>query len=408
MSLDSGPGAAVPARTRLGPVLAIGGITTFGPLPAFMLGGLAVLVRAELEFSEAQLGTAVATFFLLGAIGSTPSGHLADRIGGRRSIRLGLIGSVAALTAMTLAGAWWHLAVALAIAGIGHALLQIGANRSLADDVDVRSQGLAFGIKQSAIPAATMTAGAAVPLIGTQLGWRWAYGFAAAGAAMTLVTLHARRRGRERSRRRTMGLGHDRGQPFTRPQLFALGLAAGLAAGSANALAAFLVEFAASLGTPLGQAGTLLATVSLLGLVTRITIGRLADLHGAAGLGAVAALLGVGGIGFALLPAATSGSALLWVAATLAFAGGWGWPGLLMFIVARENAAVAGSATGIVQSGVFTGAVVGPLLFGFAVTGLSYGVAWRASALAQLLGAVVLAGVLMQRRTVPAGPTDAA
>jgi predicted MFS family arabinose efflux permease len=369
----------------------------------FLLGGLAVLVRPELGFSEARLGTAVAIFFLLGAIGSSPAGHLADRIGGPRSLRAGLTASVLALTAMTLARSWWHLAISLAVAGAGHAVLQVGANRLLAVDVPSGSQGLAFGIKQSAIPLATMTGGAAVPLIASQFGWRAAYGIAAAGAAMTLLVIEGRRRRRPRPTHRSdvRVTGHAR--PFSRPHLLAIALAAGLGAGAANALAAFLVEFAASLGAPLNLAGTLLATVSVIGLSTRVAIGRLADLHGAAGVGAVAVMLGLGVIGFATLPVSTAGSALLWVSATLAFAGGWGWPGLLTFIVARENAATPGSATGIMQSGVFTGAVAGPLLFGLGITALSYEIAWRAAAVAQLVGAIVLLVVARQRRTSPGG-----
>lgn len=360
-----------------------------------------MLVRTELEFSEARLGAAVAVFFLLAAIGSTPAGRVADRIGGRQSVRAGLVASVIALTAITVSQRWWHLAVALAVAGVGHAVLQTGANRLLADDVPPRSQGLAFGIKQSAMPLATMTAGVAVPLVGTQLGWRWAYGLAVIGATMTLMVVHARRRGRNRQVRHVVASTHSASVPFSRPQLLALALAAGLAAGAANALAAFLVDFAASLGTPLDLAGTLLAVVSLTGLVTRVMFGRLADLHGAIGVGSVAVLLGVGGIGFALLGVATVGSPMLWVSATLAFVCGWGWPGLLTFIVARQNVAFAGSATGVMQSGVFAGAVAGPLLFGIAITTMSYTVAWRAGAAAQVLAAVVLGGVALRRRSTP-------
>lgn len=389
--------------TGLRSVFLAAGITTFGPLPAFFFGGLAVLIRDEFGFSEARLGAMVAVFFALGAMGSAPAGRLADRVGARRALRAGLGATFVALALTPLARTWWQLTLALAVAGLGHAVLQVGANLLLSTNVPARIQGLAFGIKQSAIPLATLTAGAAVPAIGTRYGWRWAYVGAAAAAGLVLAAQSVRRRAATATR---AARPTPTASPaaFPRRDLLVLAVAVGFGAGSANALAAFLVTYASEAGMPVDRAGILLATVSAVGLATRVGVGGLADWRRSADLVGVAVLLVAGSIGFATMPVVDPGTWTLWAAATVAFAGGWGWPGLLTFIVARTNAHAPAAATGVTQAGIFAGAVAGPVLFGLAASALSYQVAWRGAAVAQLVGALL---VLAVRRARP-GTADEA
>lgn len=383
--------------TGLRSVFLAAGITTFGPLPAFFFGGLAVLIRDEFGFSEARLGAMVAVFFALGAMGSAPAGRLADRVGAHRALRAGLGATFAALALTPLARTWWQLTLALAVAGLGHAVLQVGANLLLSTNVPARIQGLAFGIKQSAIPLATLTAGAAVPAIGTRYGWRWAYVGAAAAAGLVLAAQSVRRRAATATRPARPAPPASPAA-FARRDLLVLAVAVGFGAGSANALAAFLVTYASEAGMPVDRAGILLATVSAIGLATRVGVGGLADWRRSADLVGVAVLLVAGSIGFATMPAVDPATWTLWAAATVAFAGGWGWPGLLTFIVARTNAHAPAAATGVTQAGIFAGAVAGPVLFGLAASALSYEVAWRGAAVAQLVGALL---VLAVRRARP-------
>src|SRR5829696_7279082 len=57
------------------------------------------------------------------------------------------------------------------IAGLANAVSHTAANLSLAREVPASRQGLSFGIKQAAIPVATLLAGLAVPTIAVTLGW---------------------------------------------------------------------------------------------------------------------------------------------------------------------------------------------------------------------------------------------
>jgi predicted MFS family arabinose efflux permease len=390
-------------RRNRAPVFFAIGVTTFGPLPVFFLGSLAVLVRRDLEFSEAALGATIAVFFLFAAVGSAPAGRFADRLGARRALRIGLATTFLALACLAFVNSWWQLPLALAVAGLGHATLQVGSNLFLANHVAPGTQGLAFGIKQSTTAVATLAAGAAVPFIGTQLGWRWAYGFAAVAAA-TVWALQGRLRHEGTRSGSTQSTTDTRPRAFTQGQLLTVAVAVAFAAGAANTLPSFLVEFAASVGVSLDRGGTVLAVASAFGIAVRVLAGRLADVHGRADLPSVTVMLLAGGLGFAALPMASSDSLLLWVAGCVAFGAGWGWPGLLIFIVARDNAHAPAAATGATQAGIFAGAVAGPLFFGITVSALSYTVAWLGAAIAQLIGAALLIAIRWSRRRLPAAP----
>jgi MFS family permease len=76
---------------------------------------------------------------------------------------------------------------------------------------------------------------------------------------------------------------------------------------------------------------------------------------------------------------ATGEVALIFPGALLAFAAGWGWPGLFNFAVVKTNPGAPAAATGITQTGASGGAAVGPLVFGLVAETASYEVAWLVS-----------------------------
>ena len=74
------------------------------------------------------------------------------------------------------------------------------------------------------------------------------------------------------------------------------------------------------------------------------------------------ALLVAGAGGFALL--AIGEPAPFVVGVFVAFALGWGWPGLFNLAVVDLHREAPGAATGISQSGIYVGAAGGPALYG--------------------------------------------
>ena len=371
------------------PIVLAVAVATAGVLPAFLTGGLAVQLRGELGFGAAALGLAVAAFFACSSLASVIMGRLVERIGAHRGMRLAAVGSAASLLGVALlAGSWAGLVACLVLGGLANAVSHPATNLSLAREVSAGRQGLSFGIKQSAIPAATLLAGLAVPGIAVTLGWRWAFAGGAALALAVALLVPAGASGSPVRRREEAREKDARVAPLL---LLALGI--GLGSTATAPLGAFIVESSVAAGLRVGTAGLLLALGSAVNIVVGGVFGRLADGMSGGRLPLVAAMLGVGVVGFALL--ATGESALILPGTLLAFGAGWGWPGLFNFAVVKPSPSAPAAATGITQTGASGGAALGPLVFGLVVEATSYDVAWIVSGSIAL---AALAAILVGRR----------
>jgi MFS family permease len=388
-AVDEVPGRTGPGPTTVALALLI---PTAGVLPVFLLGGLAVQMQADLGFGASGLGAGVGAYFLASALGSAAAGRLVHRIGAVPAMRLGVVVAISSLLGIAgLARSTGVLMALLVVGGLANAVCQPGINDLLAREVPVDRQGIAFAIKQSAIPFGTLLGGLAVPLVALTVGWRWAY---VAGAGLALVALALTWRGRGGGS--TLAAA-DRSAVASLPVrgLAVLACAAGLAAAGGNSIGSFLVASSVHVGLSEPSAGFLLAGVSVLMLVVRIGMGLLADRRGRGYFEMVAVMMAVGTAGYLLL--ATGGMAVLALGAAVAAGGGWGWPGLFNLAVVDLDRRAAAVATGITQTGVYLGAVAGPLLFGAIAERVSFGAAWVSSGVLALLGSVT---VLLGRRAL--------
>jgi MFS family permease len=373
------------ARSSVAVRAAVGAVatTTAAVIPVFLVGGLAVQISGELGFSPAGLGVVVALYFAVGAVCAVPAGWLVERYGDRWTSRAGvLLAALCMLAVALLAHSFLSLTLIVMASAAANSLGQLSSNLSLARQVPTHRQGLSFGVKQSAIPIATLLAGAAVPTVALTVGWRWAF---VVVAALALLVLPLAPDG-PRPPPRVPGV-----DPSTERATVALVIVAAggmLSAGSASALGIFLVDSAVAQHIDAGVAGTVLTVGSLVGVAARIGGGWLADRRDGHHLVVVAALLGVGAFGLALL--ALPGVPVLVVGTVLGFGLGWSWPGVLNFAVVRLNPRAPAAATSITQSGVYVGGCVGPLVFGV-LAAHSYPLAWLVAACA-MVGA---AGMIM-------------
>ena len=375
------------------PVLLAVAVATAGVLPAFLTGGLAVQIRAEMGFGSAALGLAVALFFVSASTASVVMGRLVERIGSHRGMRLAVLCSAASLLCVALfAGSWGGLVVCLVFGGLANAVAHPATHLSLAREVPAGRQGYSFGIKQAAIPSATLLAGLAVPGIALTFGWRWAF---AGGALLALVVASLVPKERLGGVKRVSEARSSDG-PIGPLVLLAVGI--GLGSAAATPLGAFVVESSVATGLGVGAAGLLLALGSAASIVVRVLFGRLADGMGGGRLLLVGGMLGAGVAGFVML--ATGSPALVVPGVLLAFAAGWGWPGLFNFAVVRSNPGAPAAATGVTQTGASGGAAVGPVLFGVVVEAAGYGTAWLVCG---ALALVALVAILAGRRTVLRG-----
>jgi MFS family permease len=368
---------ARPVRAAVGAVTT----TTASVLPVFLTGALTVQISAELGFDPAGLGLVVALYFGISALASLPCGWLVERYGAGPTSRAAVIGVACSMSAIAaFARSYPALVVMLLCCAWCNVLGQLASNMTLARHVPATRLGLSFGIKQAAIPIATLLSGAAVPAIALTIGWRWAY---LIGTGLALGALFLTPRGSD---------GYERGSttPGERATgaLSVIGLAAGLGAGAATALGIFLVAAAVDRGIEAGLAGLTLTMGSVVGLTLRLVNGWLADRRSGGHIAVVAGSLVLGAAGVVLL--AVPGALALVTGTVLAFGLGWSWPGLLQFAVVRLHPEAPAAATSIVQVGVYGGGFVGPIAFGFIAAHASFPVAWLVSAAAMLL-----AGLLM-------------
>ena len=371
-------------------MLAAGAMTTLASLPVFLLSAQSVLVRDDLRFSEAQLGLAVSAFFGAAALASIAATSLTERLGRRGSTVVAGCLSAGSTLGIAVGGVSYPILLALLVmAGTANAALQTTVNVALARSVPLGRQGLAFGVKQSAVPVATLLGGLAVPAVGVLFGWRWSYAVAAIAAVFVIVGgLRLPRTPRE-SRHR-----EQRGERAPTGALVLVAVAMTLASAAVNSLGAFLPAWAFGVGLDPGDAGLLLAGVSAVCVLARITFGHAADRRRGRNLPVVSALMAAGAAGLVLLSLDTIGTLI--AGAFLAFAIGWSWPGLLLFAVVRLGRDSPATASGAVQGAAFAGGASGPLLFGLLVSATSYPVAWRAAAAVLAVAALLL--LLARRR----------
>ncbi|WP_028924576.1 MFS transporter [Pseudonocardia acaciae] len=369
--------------------------TTASVIPVFLVGGLAVQISHELGFSPAGLGVVVALYFAAGALCSIPAGWLVERYGDKLTSRAGVLLAAASMLSIAgLARSYLSLLVIMMVGAAGNSLGQLSSNLSLARQVPKHRQGLSFGVKQSAIPIATLLAGATIPTIALPVGWRWAF---VVIACLALLALPLAPRG-PRPPVRPKGGSDPRTERAT-GALVVLALGATLAAGSASALGIFLVSSAVAQGIGAGTAGLVLTAGSLVGVGARLGGGWLADRRGRQHILVVAATLAIGAGGLALL--ALPGMWTLVIGTVVGFGLGWSWPGVLNFAVVRLNPLAPAAATSITQAGVYCGGCLGPLVFGV-VAARSYPLAWLVGAGAMVGAAVTM---LIGRRLLMAHPS---
>ncbi len=176
------PGRRATAMAALTTVVAV--------LPAFLVGGLAVQLEQDLGMTASALGVAVASFWAVSALLSTPAGYVAAGLGMRRGMLLTVgLGFTAMLGIATLTPHWTWLILWLGIAGAANALSHPLSHGLIVDQVGSRNRAFSFGIKQAAIPAATLTAGLSVPIFALTVGWQWTFALTAFLAVLLVPAL---------------------------------------------------------------------------------------------------------------------------------------------------------------------------------------------------------------------------
>ena len=277
-----------------------------------------------------------------------------------------------------------QIAVLMVFGGAGNGLTQPAVNFLLARRIAPERQGLAFGVKQSAIPASTLFAGLSIPLLAATFGWRSPFIVLVALAIVVVVLT---------PRRSTViaGAVKARGAKEMRPgiNLYILAFGGVLGAAAANSLGAFLVLSLVNGGLVASTAGVIAAVSSATSVTVRLVIGKVSDRFRFTNLYFVAGMQALGGLAFVWL-GFVSGLWPLAILAMLAFGIGWGWPGLFLFNVIRRFPLIPGRASGVIQSSAFIGGIIGPFTFGLIVATAGFAPALGTAGLASVLAGIAV------------------
>ena len=353
------------------------------------LPALAPALRAHYRLSLGETGVVLGSVGIGMLLTLLPWGLLADRIGERAVMSLGLGAAGGALLATSATHGYPALVGLLALSGALGASVNAASGRAVMGWFGASERGLALGIRQTAIPIGGAGAAASLPWLATAGGTPLAFVvlgcgcFAGAGVAAAAM--------REPPRQPAATLDHI-GTPLRDARMWLLAGGSSFYLVAQIAITNFVVLFLHQhRGLSTHAAAGVLAGINVLGIGARIGAGRWSDSVRArlgplrllgliltAAMGAVAALvdapLGV------LVP--------VLVAAGVA---GLSWNGLSFTAAAETSgAARSGAALGFQQTVFAVLGAAGPPTFAVVVGATSWRVAFALAALGPLLGVAAL------------------
>ncbi len=384
-----------PRRALAGrPILVAVIYTVVGVLPLYVISASAVRLQRDLDFGRAELGVVFAAFYLTSSIASKTQASVVDRIGPSRGLYLGASFSLASsLFIIGIASNWPTLAVATGIAGLSNAFAQLSSNLAVAAHVRYARQGVGFALKQAAVPAGAMVAGLAVPF-GIGAGWKWPFVWTAVAALVTLPLV-------PRFEPTPTTRADDKREPLG-SALMTLVLAGSVGAAVGNSLASFVADAADAAGYSAALAPRLLTVGAFTAIAVRIGSGWTADRRQRRGVAELVTLMALAVVGLGLLSAgANSTGPLFIIGVVIGFAGAWGWPGVIYYVVVHTSDVSAATSTGAVLSGAYLGTVIGPPVMGIVADRTSYTLAFALeAALMAVAGMAVLASQRLYRASL--------
>jgi ACS family hexuronate transporter-like MFS transporter len=388
-------------RSRWAVLLLLTGAHALSAAAALAVAPLAPVLLDALGLTRAQIGLLVPAIYLGGVLMSMPAGWITDRLGIRATLAAGLLLEAAMIALASEASRFTTLLACLFGAGVGFSVVNPTTGKAIIERFPMRERGVAMGIKQTGLTMGGMLAAFTLPAVAVRWGWQTAFAVAGGCAALGALAGALSGRGQRAAAQpaiedppRFAEVGR-----FLRNRSFVVLLVSGftMALTQSSVLAYFALYARDRLGYGVIAAGGLLAAAQAGGTVSRLAWGAVSDrLFGGrrrpcliinASIGAAACLV------FALgLPLPGAVATLV----TFVFgAGAFGWTGLYLALAAEVGGTrYAGLLTGVAVTCAWSGILVGPALFGFALeTFGTYRWPWLALTLSGAAVAVVLSRI---------------
>lgn len=343
-------------------------VQAFTTLSVYALPSVGPEVARDLGIPETWIGHQVSIVFAAGLIASLVAGGLLERLGPTRTMQLALLLAALGLAA-TGAGTAATLLVGAVLLGLGYPLPSPAGAELLNRLAPEGRRNLIFSVKQMAVPAGSVLAGLALPIMSATIGWRETMFTGAVVLlliALSLQTLRSNLDGSEMRPGKSAKLAIRPWAVLRHRPIRLLILVGFIYSTIQIGAGAYVVTLlVVDSGWSLIAAGTAAAVLQLSGVIGRLSWGIVADRVGD-GLGTIAF------IGF-LIPAFAALLVLIpdsWTAMTyvaLVGLGGTaiGWNGVYMAEIARlAPRGEVMSTTASVLALVFGGMIVGPMLLG--------------------------------------------
>ncbi len=143
-------------------------------------------LRAELHFDYSQIGILLGVFMIAGAVSSLPSGMIANRLGDRRTIQIGLVALVAGGVILG-SGETFHAAlIGRIIGGFGAVFITVPAAKILTDWFVGKEMATAMSVLGVAWPVGIAVGMSLLPFINIWSDWRVAVYVTAAAPTLAI------------------------------------------------------------------------------------------------------------------------------------------------------------------------------------------------------------------------------
>jgi MFS family permease len=347
---------------------------------------LAPALRDAYGLSLFRVGIVLDSVWIGTMLTLLPWGVLADRLGERLVLAIGLGGCGAALIAAAHAGSFAQLFVLLALAGAAGASVNSASGRAVMQWFPASERGLALGVRQTAIPLGGLVAAIALPVLGVSSGFLFLAALCFAGAIFGAAVI--------REREAAEDVLEPRGLRTTLrdSRLWWLCGGSSLYVAAQIAVTGFVVLFLHDeRGFSPGEAAAVLAGIQVLAALLRIAAGRWSDVLGSR----IVPLRLVGlasSFTLAVAAAVLEAPAVVLVPAFI-LAGGFAmsWNGL-SFTAAAELAGRnrSGAAIGMQQTALSVAGAVVPPAFAALVATTSWRVGFALAAVFPLVGVQLL------------------
>ncbi len=147
-------------------------------------------IRADIDIGFVALGAAISLYHIATAVLQTPVGFLVDRIGARWVLIGGLLLNGLAIAAVGFADGYWHILLAVTLAGIGNSVFHPADFAIMSSSIDERRMGRAFSAHSLGGMLGFAAAPVTIQFLAGLWGWRAALiAVGLAGAAFAVVMI---------------------------------------------------------------------------------------------------------------------------------------------------------------------------------------------------------------------------